>query len=325
MNFPSLAVHPLIFPSQHKTSLTQASPAKRVSPSPLSQRQGVTFVNEAGGILTKADAYKRLIDFFSHNLKAVLETYLSGRTPPTEKELKTWLGLLETDFKNKARLLAALPDEIKVRISLGSDPTLTLYEREVTFATLRDCIDTALDAGNGSSYTNVLKSMSSDTDPGEMVPIIRIKDVKKKKQPFITHHLRFHAVTMNIDGDNKFDRLMHQFTELLGLSRRTSPKTKQPQYWWTFHQVMASPIHERIPTGEIARTPLMQEWSSPKNLTPLIIKPNTLSAKETHSISTWIWEILSEMMPDSSLSGIAIQPRRELPKMLPLPCPKKTP
>ncbi|MFN9690705.1 MAG: hypothetical protein ACK551_01215 [Vampirovibrionales bacterium] len=322
MNFPSLAVHPLIFPSQHKTSLTQASPAKRVSPSPLSQRLGVTFVNEAGGILTKADAYKRLIDFFSHNLNAVLETYLSGRTPPTEKELKTWLGLLEADFENKARLLAALPDEIKVRISLGSDPILTLYEREVDFKTLRDCIDTALKAGNGSSYTNALKyNMPSDTDPNMMVPIISIID-DKGNLPFITHHLRFHAVTKNIPYNPKFNRLMLQFTELLGLSRRTSPKTKQPQYWWTFHQVMASPIHKRIPKEKIAETPLMQEWSSRKNRTTLSIELNKLSRTETRSISTWIWDILRERMPDYSLSGIATLPQRELPKKLPLPAPK---
>jgi hypothetical protein len=320
MNFPSLAVHPLIFPSQHKTSLTQASPAKRVSPSPLSQRQGVTFVNEAGGILTKADAYKRLRDFFSHNLKAVLETYLSGRTPPTGQELQTWLRLFEIDFNNKARHLAALPDEIKVRISLGSDPILTLYEREVTFATLRDCIHTALDGGNGSSYTNVLKSMPSDTDPNKRVPIIRIKD--KGNQPFRTHHLRFHAVTKNIPDNNKFDRLMQQFTRFVGQSNSTPPNTERLPYWETYHSVMASPIHDRIPTREIAETPLMQEWSSRKNRTTLSIELNKLSRTETRSISTWIWDILRERMPDYSLSGITPQPQRELPKKLPLPAPK---
>jgi hypothetical protein len=321
MNFPSLAVHPLIFPSQHKTSLTQASPAKRVSPSPLSQRQGVTFVNEAGGVLTKADAYKRLIHFFSHNLTAVLGTYIRDETPPTGQELQTWLGLLETDFKNKARHLAALSDEIKVRISLGSDPTLILYDDEVTFETLRNRINTALDAGNGFSYTNVLKSMPSDTDPNMMVPIISIID-DKGNLLFITHHLRFHAVTKNTEGNNKFDRLMQQFTQFVGQFNSTFPQTKPSKYWQTYHRVMASPIHDRIPKEKIAETPLMQEWSSRKNRTTLSINLNTSSRIETHSISTWIWDILHKVMPDYSLSGKTPQPQRELPKKLPLPAPK---
>jgi hypothetical protein len=324
MNFPSLAVHPLIFPSQHKTSLTQASPAKRVSPSPLSQRQGVTFVNEAGGILTKADAYKRLIHFFSHNLTAVLTSYIRDETPPTGQELQTWLGLLETDFKNKARLLAALPDEIKVRISLGSDPILTLYEREVTFKTLRDCIDTALDAGNGFSYTKALQVMPLDTDSGEMVPIISIID-DKGTLLFRTHHLRLHAVPMNTRGNLKFNRLMQQFTRFVGQSNSTPPNTERLPYWETFHTIMASPIHGRIPTREIAETPLMQEWSSPENRTTLSIQPHKSFRTETRSISKWIWHILLERMPDSSLSGITPQPRRTLPVRLPLPAPKKTP
>jgi hypothetical protein len=321
MNFPSLAVHPLIFPSQHKTSLTQASPAKRVSPSPLSQRQGVTFVNEAGGILTKADAYKRLRDFFSHNLKAVLTSYIRDETPPTGQELQTWLGLLETDFKNKARHLAALSDEIKVRISLGSDPTLTLYEREVTFATLRDCIRTALDASNGSSYTNALKyKMPSDTDPNKRVPIIRIKD--KGTQPFRTHTLGLHAVPMNTRGNK---RLMHEFTQFVGQSNSTPPNTERLPYWHTYRSVMASPIHDRIPKEKIARTPLMEAWSSAENLTTLSIQPNKLSRTKTHSISTWIWDILHKVMPDSSLLGITPQPRRTLPVRLPLPSTQRTP
>ena len=328
-------MHPLIFPSQHKTSLTQASPAKRVSLSPLSQRQGVTFVNDAGEILTnKADVYERVIQFFSNNLKAVLRSYVRDETPPTGQELQTWLGLLERDFKNKARLLAALPDEINVRISSGSEPTLILYEDEVDFETLRKRMVDALEEGNESSYTNELKYMPADTDPRKMFRTIRIKD-ELRRRPFRTHTLGLHSVPKNSYTNKKFNRLMHQFTEFVRQSRRTSPQGKPLPYWKTFHSVMASPIHDRIPTGEIAETPLMQEWTSPKNLTPLIIKPNTLSAKETHSISTWIWDILREIMPDSSrsvktiqlremmptssLSGIATQPQRELPKMLSFP------
>jgi hypothetical protein len=321
MNFPSLAVHPLIFPSQHKTSLTQASPAKRVSPSPLSQRQGVTFVNEAGGILTKADAYKRLRDFFSHNLTAVLGTYIRDETLPTGQELQTWLGLLETDFKNKARHLAALPDEIMVRISLGSDPTLILYDDEVTFETLRNRIKTAHAAGNGFSYTKALKyKMPSDTDPNKRVPIIRIKD--KGNQPFRTHTLELHAVPMNTRGNK---RLMHEFTKFVGQSNSTPPNTERLPYWETYHNVMASPIHDRIPTREIAETPLMQEWSSPENRTTLSIQPHKSFRTETRSISKWIWHILLERMPDSSLLGITPQPRRTLPLRLPTPAPTKTP
>jgi hypothetical protein len=226
--------------------------------------------------------------------------------------------LFEIDSTNKARHLAALPDEIKVRISLGSDPTLTLYEREVTFETLRDCINTALDAGNGFSYTKALKyKMPSDTDPNKRVPIIRIKD--KGNQPFRTHTLELHAVPMNTRGNK---RLMHEFTKFVGQSNSTPPNTERLPYWETYHNVMASPIHDRIPTREIAETPLMQEWSSPENRTTLSINLNTSSRIETHSISTWIWDILHKVMPDYSLSGKTPQPQRELPKKLPLPAPK---
>jgi hypothetical protein len=321
MNFRSLAVHPLIFPSQHKTSLTQASPAKRVSPSPLSQRQGSTFVDfmTNRAFINQEDAYPHVANFFKRHLKNHLQTFVqSGYSLPAGSELQNLLVSFENYYYGKANLLASHNANVNIKISPWE---LIVYNRYVSIEILKRRIETYPES---HPLDMLLKKMLDGPNPPNEIPVIEtppdyLKDSHISNPNSTQLSILYLLSIPNFDLDNsRFINYVSQFTKV-ALQRYAREDRAQYDFWEKYaHKINAphSGLYSRIPKGKVLDTPLMRTWRLPTNRTKALSAAIVGAQEIQVSVSNWILTALNEVK--------SYQPEDRIRKIPPTPI-KKTP
>ncbi len=306
MNFLSLAVHPLIFPSQHKTSLTQASPAKRVSPSPLSQRQGVTILDNTGRAFPdQTKGYSSIASFLETHLTNHLRIFLqSGHALPTGDQLLTLQRSFERQYAAFAHLIGSLSPNINVK---ASPAKLIVLDKYMTRGELNDGIERRAEL-----YTTLLKEEVSKGKPEESIAVIKLgREVLRDSHineegtyQWGLLHLFSNPYSINAQDKERFKNFVKRFSqEVLNEIRRA--ERDESEIFRYFFNIVCAPHEgeygERISRKFLPETPLLSTWYSRGNRQALPTFQTASGKRHIDApVSNWILHAFENSQPNSS-------------------------